>query len=312
MSTGKIYKITNLINGKIYIGKTVKALNIRFREHICTAKRWAREELENRKHPYNSRLYPSMNKYGYDSFKIEQVEEVPVDMLKVREKYWIEFLSSTDDSIGYNISPGGLGGPLFKGHKQSEYCKQVSSALFKGVKQNKAFVKKRSRARARQMQSLVTGEIVSILDLKKGYFFRQTLTNYRIYKSDGQFYACLESPHNKKEPLTEIARSALLQDLESLVFSRSSDAKQSMIGTLKASWIIKRAESVNAFLLEHNINKEEYIQNYNKYKDSCPNRHLELIYKIPYEKVRYLNKYFNLSGGRSGHKNGKVVIEENN
>lgn len=39
MVTGKIYKITNLDNKKIYIGKTIKTLEQRFQEHIVTAKR---------------------------------------------------------------------------------------------------------------------------------------------------------------------------------------------------------------------------------------------------------------------------------
>lgn len=39
MSTRKIYKIINLVTGKIYIGKTVKELQTRFQEHITTAKR---------------------------------------------------------------------------------------------------------------------------------------------------------------------------------------------------------------------------------------------------------------------------------
>lgn len=90
MPTGKIYKITNTEDSKLYIGKTIKDLATRFREHVTTAKRWAKEELQGKKHPYQSRLYPAMNKYGYDKFRIELVEELTdgcQETLEDREKY---------------------------------------------------------------------------------------------------------------------------------------------------------------------------------------------------------------------------------
>ena len=58
-----IYKITNQINGKSYIGKTnLPSIQERFKEHISDSKR-ARME----KRP----LYSAMNKYGIENFKIE-------------------------------------------------------------------------------------------------------------------------------------------------------------------------------------------------------------------------------------------------
>lgn len=57
-----IYKITNQINGKIYIGKTLKDISSRWREHCKAAKKVCCE-----KRP----LYMAINKYGIENFKIE-------------------------------------------------------------------------------------------------------------------------------------------------------------------------------------------------------------------------------------------------
>lgn len=93
----QIYKITNTINGKSYIGKTKKTFEVRFKEHIQESKK---ERCKDRP------LYRAMNKYGVDVFTIEVLEETdnPVE----REKYWIEFYG-TFGSNGYNATKGGDG-----------------------------------------------------------------------------------------------------------------------------------------------------------------------------------------------------------
>ena len=96
-----IYKITNMVNGKIYIGKTQYSIEHRFREHI-RASRNERSE----KRP----LYDAMNKYGIENFSIELVEET--NNPEEREKYWINYYRSYvgfSDCNGYNATLGGDG-----------------------------------------------------------------------------------------------------------------------------------------------------------------------------------------------------------
>ena len=78
-----IYKITNNINGKIYIGKTEFSVEKRFREHCLDYKK---ERFEKRP------LYSAMNKYGIENFSVETIEET--DNPEEREKYWIEYFGS--------------------------------------------------------------------------------------------------------------------------------------------------------------------------------------------------------------------------
>ena len=93
---GYIYKITNNINGKIYIGKTEFDIQKRFKEHIHDSKKRYCEQRP---------LYNAMNKYGVENFHIELIEET--DNTEEKEKYWINYYNSYRN--GYNATLGGEG-----------------------------------------------------------------------------------------------------------------------------------------------------------------------------------------------------------
>ena len=93
-----IYQITNLINGKIYIGKTERSVQERWREHIRDS-----QKEENRHRP----LYRAFNKYGIENFSIEIIEETSIP--EEREIFWIEQKRSFKN--GYNATIGGDGKP---------------------------------------------------------------------------------------------------------------------------------------------------------------------------------------------------------
>jgi group I intron endonuclease len=91
---GIIYKSTNTIDGKIYIGLTTNSLKNRIRQH-----RYGKA--------YFSR---AINKYGENQFKWEVIEsEIPYDKLRDREKYYIRLFNSNDSKYGYNLTDGGDG-----------------------------------------------------------------------------------------------------------------------------------------------------------------------------------------------------------
>lgn len=105
-----IYKITNTVNGKVYIGQTAKTAKIRFGEH----RRMARYKKNNS----CSRLYCAMNKYGEKSFIVETIEECSEDKLNEREMYWIAEYDSFKN--GYNCTLGGEG---HKNRNADDYIK---------------------------------------------------------------------------------------------------------------------------------------------------------------------------------------------
>lgn len=97
-----IYKITNDINNKFYIGKT---------EYANPEKRWKEHLSDYKKRKCEKRpLYAAMNKYGTEHFHFEVIEET--DSPEEREKYWIKKLRTYvgyDDCNGYNATLGGDG-----------------------------------------------------------------------------------------------------------------------------------------------------------------------------------------------------------
>ena len=99
-----IYKITNSINGKAYIGKTMLDINVRFQQHKNDSKKPRREHRP---------LYNAMNKYGTNNFTVELIEIVDTnEKASEREIYWIDqyrtFVKFADCN-GYNATMGGDG-----------------------------------------------------------------------------------------------------------------------------------------------------------------------------------------------------------
>lgn len=92
---GIIYKISNSINDKIYIGKTSTTLLNRWYHH------------KNAYLKYDWHLYRAMRKYGIENFKIEEIENCSDENLNDRERYWIKYYDSYNK--GYNETEGGEG-----------------------------------------------------------------------------------------------------------------------------------------------------------------------------------------------------------
>ncbi len=122
-----VYKATNLLNGKIYIGKTNKNLDQYKLLHIKAALK----NIDNKKRYF----YNAIRKYGPQNFKwdilgyCESKEE-----LNEAEKICIEFFKSNNNVYGYNMTYGGDGGPTNVGRKFSQEVRQRMSNSMKGKK----------------------------------------------------------------------------------------------------------------------------------------------------------------------------------
>ena len=99
---GYIYKITNLVNNKIYIGQTLQPIQNRWYQHISTAFK------ENSSNKYA--IHYAIRKYGIKNFSFDIIEEVSNDFLNERECYWIKELNThISNHNGYNMTFGGEG-----------------------------------------------------------------------------------------------------------------------------------------------------------------------------------------------------------
>ena len=103
-----IYKITNLQNGKCYIGQSVD-IEARWKDEIQRAF----IETDN---SYNYPLSRALRNYGIENFSFEVIEECSQLNLNEREKYWIEYFNSF--CSGYNQTLGGDSGHLIKCTKE--------------------------------------------------------------------------------------------------------------------------------------------------------------------------------------------------
>ena len=132
-----IYKATNKINGKCYVGKTIKTLNERIIRHLSYVNR-------------GSKLYfhRAIRKYGKENFRWTILEICFTKKeLNKKEQYYIKHFNSFGIG-GYNMTEGGDGGQGFKhtdetknklsnlrkgkGHKHTEEHKKYMSDKMKG------------------------------------------------------------------------------------------------------------------------------------------------------------------------------------
>ena len=167
MKMAYIYKITCDINDKVYIGKTNLSIEERFRQHKLDS---CREHMEVRP------LYRAMNKYGFEHFSIEKIEECKPEEASNREQYWIGFYHGYEE--GYNATKGG-DGKLFFDHQaileqlyKTPYGKEVAEQfgcsrdlVYQIAKQNNIQLKSRGQERLIELGKTIhqytkTGEYI--------------------------------------------------------------------------------------------------------------------------------------------------------
>ena len=109
---GYIYKITNIITNKIYIGRTRKTIQERFLAHCYAAQQNKAKRLK---------IQNSIRKYGSENFTIELVYECQDEAeYATKEQEYIKLYNSTDPNIGYNVHEGGDGGSKIAGFSQEQ------------------------------------------------------------------------------------------------------------------------------------------------------------------------------------------------
>lgn len=90
-----IYKITNVLDNKVYIGQTIRTLKIRWNSHCC-------------KSSTTTHIARAIKKHGKENFIIEQIDSAStIEELNEKEIYWINKYNSMDQSVGYNLRSGG-------------------------------------------------------------------------------------------------------------------------------------------------------------------------------------------------------------
>ena len=156
-----IYKITNRLDDKFYVGQTINPISYRFRKHC---------ELALRGEGY--KLHAAVRKHGKENFYVELLEECETqEQLNERETHFINTLNPP-----YNICPGGvfrLGPESIKkmaksltGKKQTEETKQKRFVRLRELEKNPEFLSERNRAISKAKLKTYVVEGVSYLGVQ--------------------------------------------------------------------------------------------------------------------------------------------------
>lgn len=115
-----IYKITNLLNQKCYIGQSIN-IKQRWKQHRANSQ--VRDEA----------LYLAIQKYGIENFSFEVIEECKEEELDLKEQYYINYYDSYNN--GYNMTLGGQNNKdffsekIFKLWDEGKNISEISSIL---------------------------------------------------------------------------------------------------------------------------------------------------------------------------------------
>ena len=113
-----ISKIENMVNHKIYIGKSTDI-----------HKRWVNHKSICNRKKSDAILYRAMQKYGIHNFEFSIVEECEKKKLNEREQYWIRYYHSCDREFGYNMTQGGDCGCITSRKLTDDEVKMIHNLL---------------------------------------------------------------------------------------------------------------------------------------------------------------------------------------
>ena len=152
-----IYKITNIVNNKIYIDKT-KNYKINYFGSGILIKR-------------------AIEKYGIKCFTKEIIDSTKtIKELNKKEQFWIKYYNSTNLIIGYNIGKGGNGGDIFTNNPNKE---QIRKNCSHPGKANGMFGRKHSKETRRKISLHKKGQRAGIPTWNKGIKIREYSEGYR-------------------------------------------------------------------------------------------------------------------------------------
>ena len=114
-----IYKITNKINNKSYIGQTINTPEARWKRHQSDA-------LSNR---LNTHFAQAIRKYGVDNFVLEVIDTASTqEELTEKESYWIRYYNSISEGYNETAAKEKSGGNTYKA-KTEEELKEIGTKI---------------------------------------------------------------------------------------------------------------------------------------------------------------------------------------
>lgn len=171
-----VYKITNKVNGKMYIGLTTRTLKQRFESHLSAVRQGSK-----------FRFHSAIRKYGVDVWDLEILEESDdITHIRKREEELITEYKTTLPAFGYNAKPGGCGGWIVKPENYEQWKnnntlsnKAEKNSRFNGITNDDLYLMVKNEA-------IKLGYIPSQRYMIKTYYpaFPKSFSEYRF---DGHY-----------------------------------------------------------------------------------------------------------------------------
>jgi group I intron endonuclease len=174
MAYGIIYKATNIINGKVYIGKTIKTLRKRKSNHKFQSLKGDRRYM----------FQIALLDEGFENFTWEQIDTAENEAdLNAKEELWVAHYKANDPQYGYNGTGGGNG---FKA-KHTEDTKHKMSEAAKGrTFTQEQYIKAGEAQRGERHPKNTTAEATARAikaDIKAGMRICEIMRKYGVTKS---------------------------------------------------------------------------------------------------------------------------------
>lgn len=206
MVYGYIYKIENMLNGKVYIGQTTQKPVKRWKNHL--------REL-NRGDHYNIHLQNAFNKYGHTIFKFTVLNYgTTKEVLDNLEDDYIHYYKCLNQEYGYNLREGGAHGKLSletrrkmseatMGEKNPLYNKPISKEHRKKISENHARFwegKKRSFETCRKISNAHRGG--SLFGFTGAYLDKRIIPENRPWRATFTFKGQIRRVGAYEDPLS--------------------------------------------------------------------------------------------------------------
>lgn len=154
-----IYLITNKVNNKIYIGKTIESLRRRWVVHRSHAKTRA-----------HTPLHKAIRKYGEHNFVLEVISSHnTVEEMDNAEIDAIKKFNSNDKKVGYNLTSGGgapIGNSFMKGHRHTKKTRKKMAKAHRGLKFGTYGIERRKKI-SQALIGIVRGPMPEEIKLEK-------------------------------------------------------------------------------------------------------------------------------------------------
>lgn len=235
---GYIYKITNQLNQKLYIGLTTKTRPTdRFSQHRYLANHPEQEASE-------SYLHKAMRKDGINNFSFEIIEECSNDQLEEREMYWINYYHTwigDPKCNGYNLTKGGEGTKGFS-RQQSATEKQHKKEILTQYYINHPEKKEEQRQRTLQLwqneeyRQKVTNGVKNFYDKHPDIFKGENNPMYGKKHTEEALSKIKAHAATRKQKIAQLDKDSL-EEIQ--VFDGIKDAEKAL--GVSHGWLSKAA-----------------------------------------------------------------------